>query len=432
MTDTSVALSGLMDRPPEEPAAAEAEVLVNMDDVLDGYAVALAHWSSAPGKSPQHRLMAVIGRLRYLPTALALGFVAAIVLNGTGIVGPLSVWMQRLIGLAVPISAIGFYMNAVSTPRQASRKGMAQHLRRSRPGLEGEGISTRIRLTAQSLEVQKDGCRIVLEQGAGGLATETSRGFVVIHPDAIEPIPTRSLDAATTAAIRACLAGWNKPANLGQLPRSRAAWQTGRTFIANFVAFIGVGFLAVIAMSRFAPNEANKPLPSPERVSLVVNDRTLRVAGEVIPIRQGNYTARATSRALHDSLYGHVRTTQARGSYYIERQVNGFAAFSLQAVPRTSWEGPDSVGLIPDDVQVSALPADSVLLEWARSADDSTLQSCAALITYRDALPSSLRAYRRAIRLEFCSSMLTPAALASWMQDAANAVDVTFSSFAQR
>ena len=340
--------------------------------------------------------------------------------------------MQRLASFAIPIAAIGLCLNVVFTPRQANRKRMAQLLRRSRPGVEGKGIPTRFRLTAHSLQFHRGGLHVVLEQGAGGLATETSRGFVVIQQDTVEPIPTRSLDAATTAAVRARLAEWNKPANLGRLPYDGTGWQTGRTFAANFAAFIGVGFWAVIAASRFAPSEASRPLPSPERVSLAVNDRTLRMADEVMAIRQGSYIARTTSRTLNDSLYGRVRAKQARGTFYIERQMNGFTAFSLQALPRTSWEGTDSVGLIPDDAQVSALPADGALLEWARSADDSTLQSCAVLVTYRDALLSPPHAYRRTMRLEFCSSVLAPAALASWMQDAATAVDATFSDLARR
>ena len=432
MPDASAGLPGSVDKPDEEAATVEFEVLVDMDDVLDGYAVALTHWSVVPGKPSQHRLKAIISRLRYLPTALALLVVATAALNGTGSAGPLLAWTHWLVGYAIPIVAIGLGMNAVFAPRQANQKRMTRLLRSSRPGLEGAGSPTRVRLTAHSLEAQRDGLRIVFEQGTGGLATETSHGFVVIQQDTVEPIPTRSLDAATVAAIRTCLGGWNKPASLSPFLYGEAGRRSKRAFAANFVALIGIGFWVAIAISRFTPGGTSKPLPPPERVSLAVNDRTLRLAGGAVPIRQGNYTARATSRALHDSLYGQVRTTQARGSFYIERQMGGFTAFSLQAVPRRSWEGPDSVGLIPDDAQISALPADGALLEWPRSADDSMLQSCAVLVTYRDALTSSPRAYRRAMRLEFCSSTLTSAALASWIQDAANAVDLTFSGLAQR
>ena len=60
------------------------------------------------------------------------------------------------------------------------------------------------------------------------------------------------------------------------------------------------------------------------------------------------------------------------------------------------------------------------------------LQSCAAMAAHRDSVPEYPRAYRRILRLEFCSGTLTPAALSSWMHDAADAVDSTFTGFARR
>ena len=84
MTDRSVAPPSPEDQPPDEPKTVEVEALVNMDDVLDGLAVALAHWNVVPGRLQPPPSAMIIGRLRYIPTILALAMIAMVLLNSIG------------------------------------------------------------------------------------------------------------------------------------------------------------------------------------------------------------------------------------------------------------------------------------------------------------------------------------------------------------
>ena len=315
---------------------------------------------------------------------------------GTGFVG--MIWMWLLAGPAIT--------------EYRFRSGWIRRWRSDLPEILQGPLPASVSLSADQAILETLNCRDVAPIGPSIRLIEADDYCLLKLRGALVPIAKNKLSPDVLQAVR----GWAMAHNLLFHP----VRQRHIVLPTRVSALLGVVLCLCCFVIATHMRVVPQPPIYPTSVTLALPDATMIVAGQVVHLEDLSYGASDFNGVLYDQLSGYISRPDISGTFHMDRSATPYLAQTADDEYNQERTWNLTIGKIPDNATMYALPDSGVFIAWENSVSADYPGRCGALRSNYDTSPAPAGRvlWRGRLYVQVCSAAMSASELREWMMQA--------------